>query len=353
MAEEHRLEVVLRHTGGRGRADAALCSRVGSPTGNGDPSAAAASVADSHPTHSTSAAPARISASSPHARSSSIEPVLSTVARGRPERVRRRSTSSVRTPCRARATAAASPPGRLRRSARAPRSSALLASRSIPSDAPSSVGQCVFETTSCQAEYARPRGDTEVRAAPAGGGGGRDAPAHPRRGRTRASARRPPSASTWTGSPGWRASPGRRCTSCSARAPGCSTRSATICCGAARTSACSRPSSIPDARETLRARDPRGRRHVRGGPRRRACAALHGGPRRGCRGRGDPAHRGAAHARDGAARAAPRRAGPAPPGRHRRGRRRIFSGCSPASTRSTSSTPVAASPPRTRRGSSS
>ena len=76
----------------------ALCSRVGSPSGSATPAGAEASVSQTHPSHSTSTPPARTSSSSPNERISSMERVLTAVARGRPDSRPRRSTSSVSTP---------------------------------------------------------------------------------------------------------------------------------------------------------------------------------------------------------------------------------------------------------------
>ena len=77
----------------------AAWSLVGSPRATTSPRSASASVSDTSPRHSTSGAPpARISSSSPHDRRSSIERVLTTVARGWDESRRLRSSTSTSAP---------------------------------------------------------------------------------------------------------------------------------------------------------------------------------------------------------------------------------------------------------------
>ena len=98
------------HAGAVGLISAA-CSRVGSPTSIAGAPSARASVSQLHISQSTSTPPASTSSSSPQARSSSIERVLITVARGSGDGSARRSTSRHSTPWRASIVAAASPAG--------------------------------------------------------------------------------------------------------------------------------------------------------------------------------------------------------------------------------------------------
>jgi hypothetical protein len=70
-----------------------------------------ASVAQAHACHSTSIDRSQARCSRPHRRSSSIVPVLATVARGNVELDNRRSTTSVSTPYEPSVTPLARPPG--------------------------------------------------------------------------------------------------------------------------------------------------------------------------------------------------------------------------------------------------
>ena len=109
---EDPLELVLRHAGGRGRADhGALVGRGVADLdrlagrGAGERRAWRARATRRR------ARPSRTCGSRPQERSSSIVAVLAPVARGTSERVARFSTTSVSMPARPSVTAAASPPG--------------------------------------------------------------------------------------------------------------------------------------------------------------------------------------------------------------------------------------------------
>src|SRR5262245_21898112 len=106
------------------------------------PPADSANVGHDHSCHSTSTPPARISSSSPQERNSSIDRVLTEVARGRLDISARRSTSRLSMPSRARAPAAVRPAG----PAPTIRTSVLSVVGSIMS---LSVGPSSFDRTVC------------------------------------------------------------------------------------------------------------------------------------------------------------------------------------------------------------
>ena len=85
---EQRLELVLGRQAGAVGLTSSACSRVGRPTSTASPRSASASVAHAHARHSTSIDRSHACSSRPQRRSSSIVPVLATVARGSVERGR-------------------------------------------------------------------------------------------------------------------------------------------------------------------------------------------------------------------------------------------------------------------------
>src|SRR5262249_39252498 len=113
------------------------------------------SVSHAHICHSTSTPPALTSSSSPHARRSSIERVLITVARGSDDRSTRLSTSRHSTPCRPSIVAAARPAGPPPPTTTRTSITSDISSSPFSSDALSLIGQSVFPRTCCQPKTLR------------------------------------------------------------------------------------------------------------------------------------------------------------------------------------------------------